>query len=110
MNNVMKAARKNFLKQSGTTHLSKLEFTRHMFEAVLDHQKEEMQTVVAGESNEYELADCSKYFQIPADIWFEWSPETRTNHIDQLQKLSIDNIFQHKEVLEPGVTVMMMTF
>lgn len=57
MNNVMKAARNNFLKQRGTSYLSKLEFTRHVFETIHDHHIQEMQAAAAGVSNEYELAD-----------------------------------------------------
>ena len=105
MNNVMKAARNNYLKQNSTTQLSKLEFTRHVFEAIHDHQTEELQAAVAGVSEEYELAECSRYLQVPADIWYEWSPGMRNNYLQHLQKLSVEEIFQQKEIPWPTLDV-----
>ena len=66
-----------------------------MFEAIHDHQTEELQAAVAGVSEEYELADC-RYLQVPADIWFEWSPDMRKNNFQHLQKLSVEEISQQK--------------
>lgn len=57
MNNIMKAAKNTFTKESSTTHLTKLQFTRHVFEAIRDHQVEEFHSSVAGVSDEYVPAD-----------------------------------------------------
>ena len=93
MNNIMKAAKNTFTRESGATHLTKLQFTRHVFEAIHDHQVEEFQSAVAGVSDEYVLADHSKYLQVPADVWFDWSPQTRNTYIGNIQKLSMEDIF-----------------
>ena len=37
MNHVMKAAMNDFVKKSGTEHLTKLQFTWHVFEAIHSH-------------------------------------------------------------------------
>ena len=102
MNNIMKAGKNTFTKESGATHLTKLQFTRHVFEAIHDHQVEEFQSAVAGVSDEYVLADHSKYLQVPADVWFDWSPKTRNTYIGNIQKLSMEDIFQQKDVPWPS--------
>lgn len=106
MNNVMKSAKNDFLKKKGSvasSTLSKLEFTRHVFEGIHDHQMEELKSAVAGISDEYRLADYSLHLQVPPDVWFEWSTEMRNSYIDNIQKLSMDEIFQQKEVPWPNL-------
>ena len=102
MNNLMKAAKNIFTKETGTTHLTKLQFIRHVFEAIHDHQVEEFQSAVAGVSDEYVLADHSKYLQVPADLWFDWSPQTRNKYIGNIQRLPMEDISQQKDVPWPS--------
>lgn len=99
MNHVIKAAKNDFLKKSGTVHLTKLQFTAHLFEAIHRHQTEEFQSAVAGVSDEYALAGHSQYLQVPADVWFEWSPQMRNDYFGKVLSLSMEEIFQHKDVL-----------
>ncbi|PFX32654.1 Serine/threonine-protein kinase SSN3 [Stylophora pistillata] len=102
MNNLMKAAKNIFTKETGTTHLTKLQFIRHVFEAIHDHQVEEFQSAVAGVSDEYVLADHSKYLQVPAVLWFDWSPQTRNKYIGNIQRLPMEDISQQKDVPWPS--------
>ena len=106
MNHVMKASKNDFLKKSGTVHLTKLQFTRHVFQAIHNHQNEEFLSAVAGVSDEYVLADHSKYLQVPADVWFEWSPQMRNEFIGNVLKLSMEDIFQQKDVSWPSLNNM----
>ena len=106
MNHVMKTSKNDFLKKSGTVHLTKLQFTRHVFEAIHNHKNEEFLSAVAGVSDEYVLADHSKYLQVPADVWFEWSPQMRNEYIGNVLKLSMEEIFQQKDVPWPSLNNM----
>ena len=72
-----------------------------MFEAIHNHQVEEFQSGVAGVSDEF-LADHSKYLQVPADVWFDWSPQRRNKYIENIQKLSKEDKFQQKDVPWPS--------
>lgn len=103
MNHVMKAAKNDFLKKSGTEHLTKLQFTRHVFEAIHNHQTEEFLSALTGVSDEYVLADHSKYLQVPAEVWFEWSPQQRSEYFGKVLKLSMEEIFQQKDVPWPSL-------
>ena len=103
MNHVMKAAKQDFLKKSCNENLTKLQFTRHVFEAVHNHQMEEFMSALAGVSDEYDLADYSKYLQVPADVWFEWSPPMRKEYFGKVLKLTIEEIFQQKDVPWPSL-------
>ena len=98
----MKAAKNDFLKKSGTADLTKVQFTVHVFEAIHRHQTEEFLSAVAGVSDEYALADHSQYLQVPADVWFEWSPQMRNEYFGKVLSLSMEEIFQHKDVPWPS--------
>ena len=89
MNHVMKAAKNDFLKKSGTEHLTKLQLNRHVFEAIHNHQTEEFLSALAEVSDKYVLADHSKYSQVPTDVWFEWSPQMRNGYVGKVLKLSM---------------------
>ena len=40
--------------------------------------------------------------QVPAGVWFDWSPKTRNKYIGNIQKLSMEDIFQQKDVPRPS--------
>ena len=102
MNHVMKAAKDAFLKENPCIpHLSKLQFTKHVFEVIHAHQMEELQSAVAGVSDDYVLADYARYLQVPADVWFEWSASMRQEYMRKFQKLSIEDVFKGKEIPWP---------
>ena len=96
MNNVMKSAKENFLKQKPLC-LAAEQFTQNVFKVVYAHQMEEMHSAIAGVSDEYALADHARYLQVPADVWFEWTPEMRKDYVLGIQKLSINDVFKQKD-------------
>lgn len=63
---------------------------------------EEMHSAIAGVSDEYVLADHTRYLQVPADVWFEWTPEIRKDYILGSQKLPVNNVFKQKDVPWPS--------
>lgn len=62
---------------------------------------EEIHSAIAGVSDENVLADHTRYLQVPADVWLEWTPETRKDYILGIQKLPVNNIFKQKNVPWP---------
>lgn len=56
-----------------------------------------MHSAIAGVSDEYALADHARYLQVPADVWFEWTPEMRKGYVLGIQKLSINDVFKQKD-------------
>ena len=43
------------------------------------------------------------YHQVPADVWFEWTPEMRKDYVLGIQKLSmINDVFKQKDVPWPS--------
>ena len=51
------------------------------------------------------LTTLSSYLQVPADIWFEWTPKMRETYVLGVQKLSLQDVYKQKDVpwsvLEP---------
>ena len=88
MNNVMRAAKETYLKGNPcVSQLNKFQFTKNVFEVVHAHQMEDLHSAIAGLSDDYILADHASYLQVPADIWFEWTPKMRETYILGVQKL-----------------------
>ena len=78
MNNVMRSAKETYLNGNPcVSQLNKFQFTKNVFEVVHAHQMEELHSAIAGLSDNYILADYARYLQVPADIWFEWTPKMR---------------------------------
>lgn len=97
MSNVMKSAKETFLMQNScVSQLNKIQLTQNVFEVIHAHQMEEMHAAIAGVSDEYVLADHARYLQVPADVWFEWTPEMRNDYVLGIQKLSVNGVFNRK--------------
>ena len=93
MNNVMKAERNSFLRHNpGVSKLSKLQFTRHVFESIHERQQEEVKMTIAGLSEEYELSSHAKYLQVPVDVWFDWNEQEQRTYIRKVNDLSAEEI------------------
>ena len=60
---------------------------------------EELHSAIAGLSDDYILADHASYLQVPADIWFEWTPKMRETYVLGVQKLSLQDVYNQKDVL-----------
>lgn len=103
MNKVMRSAKEPFLKGNPcVSQLNKIQFSQNVFEVVHAHQMEEMHSAVAWVSDEYVLADNAKYLLVPADVWFELTREMRKDYVLGIQKLSINDVFQQKDVPWPS--------
>ena len=64
---------------------------------------EELHSAIAGLSDVYILADHARYLQVPADVWFEWTPMMRERYVFGVQKLSVEDVFKQKDVPWPVV-------
>ena len=89
-------------KKPCVSQLYKIHFTQNVFEVVHAHQMEEMHSAIAGVSDKYVLADHTRYLLVPADVWFEWTPEMRKDYVLGIQKLPINNVFKQKDVPWPS--------
>ena len=99
MNNVMRSAKETFLKANPCiSQLNKIQFTQNVFEVVHASQMEELHSAIAGLSDQYILAT---YLQVPADVWFEWTPQMREGYVRRIQQLSLEDIFKQKDVPWP---------
>ena len=99
MNNVMRAAKETYLKGNPClSQLNKFQFTKNVFKVVHAHQMEELHSAIAGLSDDYILADHASYLQVPADIWFEWTPKMRETYVLGVQKLSLQDVYNQKDV------------
>ena len=68
INNAMLQAKESFLRENKMPEdafLSKLQFTRHIFEALHQKQQEELQLAVIGLSNEYKLSKVAAHLAVP---------------------------------------------
>ena len=77
MNNVLLQTKESYLrdqKKAETAQLSKLEFTKNIFEEVHRKQQEELALAVIGTciSDQYELAKIAAHLAVPPEVWFEW--------------------------------------
>ena len=59
--------------------LSKLQFTKDVWEEVDKHQQEELHMAICGLSAEYELADVVAHLAVPPEEWFEMSAVQRAD-------------------------------
>ncbi|PFX18167.1 hypothetical protein AWC38_SpisGene17458 [Stylophora pistillata] len=82
--------------------LNKIQFTQNVFEVVHAKQIDEMHSAIAGVSDEYTLADHARYLQVPAYVWFEWTPEMRKDYVLGTQKLSVNDVFKQKDLPWPS--------
>lgn len=104
INNIMRSAKETFLKENPCiSQLNKIQFTQNVFEVVHANQMEELHSAIAGLSDVYILADHARYLQVPADVWFEWTPNMREKYVLGVQKLSVADVFKQKDVPWPVV-------
>jgi len=102
MNNVMRSAKETYLNGNPcVSQLNKFQFTKNVFEVVHAPQMEELHSAIAGLSDNYILADYASYLQVPADVWFEWTPKMRETYVLGVQKLSLQDVYKQKDVPWP---------
>ena len=78
-----------------------IQFTQNVFEVVHANQMEELHSAIAGLSDVYILAAHARYLQVPADVWFEWTPKMREKYVLDVQKHFIADVFKQKDVPWP---------
>ena len=106
LNNVMRSGKGSFLKENPCiSQMNKLQFTKHVFQAIHAHQMEELHSAIADLSDNYVLADHKSYLKVPADVWFEWTPQMREEYVSGVQKLSLKDVFNQKDVPWPTLEV-----
>ena len=101
MNNVMAQAKLNYLRANNKRQnegLSKLEFTKNVFEEIHNKEQEELKMAVCGLSEEYELADAAAHLTIPVDTWFDWTEKERDEYIKKFNLMSVDKSLQGKVI------------
>lgn len=99
-NNVMRIAKENFLRDQhmpADAQLSKLQFTRHVFEE-LHHQQQELKLAVIGLSDQYQLSKLSAHLAVPPEVWFDWSENARKEYIRKFNLMSVDEALIKKSI------------
>lgn len=71
-------------------NLTKLQFTRQVWEEVDRHQQEELQLAICGLSEEYELADLAAHLAVSTEKWFNMNRNQRTDYVLKFNKMSED--------------------
>lgn len=101
MNNVMSQAKTNFLNfnnKGKNENLSKLEFTKHVFEEIHERQMRELKLALCGLSEEYQLNEIVEHLAVSVNTWFDWSKYQREDYVDKFNAMSVDDALQGKEI------------
>ena len=80
-------------------NLTKLQFTRDVWEAVDRHQQEELKLAICGLSEEYELADLAAHLAVSAEKWFNINRNQSADYVLKLNKMSIEDALTGKTIL-----------
>ena len=78
--------------------LTKLQFTKDVWEEVDRHQQEELQLAICGLSNEYDLADIVVHLSVQVDEWFDMSADQRKAYVHEFNKMPIDDAMKGKAI------------
>ncbi|PIK57067.1 hypothetical protein BSL78_06007 [Apostichopus japonicus] len=96
MNHILKRT-KEVSQSPGTKRgLNKLQFTKNVFEVVVEEQRRELALSVANLSDIYELADVAQHCKIGQETWFDMAKEERELFIKQFHEMSIESAFAKK--------------
>lgn len=82
-----------------TTQLSKLEFTKTIFEEVHWKQQEELTLAVISLSDQYELSKIAAHLVVHAEVWFEWNVMQRKEYIAKFNSMSVDDTLSKKTTI-----------
>lgn len=91
MNNVLKKTKGHVQTPGAKQNMSKLEFTKDVFEVVVQDQRRELSLAIAELSEVYELAEVAKHCILPQETWFEMSKTERDHYVCQFHGMSIEN-------------------
>ena len=79
-------------------NMTKLQFTKDVWEEVDRHQQEELKLAICGLSDEYELADVAAHLEVTPDEWFEMTVVERKAYAHKFDKLSVDKVIKGKTI------------
>ncbi|KAK3712178.1 hypothetical protein QZH41_005805 [Actinostola sp. cb2023] len=80
------------------TDLTKLEFTRDVWEKIDEHQQGQLTMAICGLSDEYELSEMVSYLEVPPDEWFEMSESQRKQYLQKFNQLTIEEAMAEKPI------------
>lgn len=76
-------------------NLTKLQFTRDVWEEDDKHQQEELEMAICGLNQEFKLMDMVRHLERPADEWFEMTSQQRKCYVS---KLSVEDAVAKKTI------------
>ena len=88
----------NFNNKGKAENLSKLEFTKHVFEEIHGRQMRELKLALCGLSEEYQLDKAVEHLAVSVDTWFDWSEHQREDYVAKFNAMSVDDAIQGKEI------------
>lgn len=78
--------------------MSKVQFTKNVWEEVDRHQQEELKLAICGVSSEYELAEVVAYLEVPVDEWFDMNEDERNAYVQEFNKMTIEDAMKRKTI------------
>ena len=78
--------------------LTKLQFTRDVWEEVDRHQQEELQLAICGLSEEYELAELAAHLAVSTEEWFNMNRNQRSDYVLRFNKMSVEEALKGKTI------------
>ena len=78
--------------------LSKLQFTKDVWEEVDKHQQEELHMAICGLKAEDELADLVAHLAVPPEEWFEMSVVQRVQYVQIFNQMTVEEAMQGKSI------------
>ena len=78
--------------------MSKVQFTKNVWEEVDRHQQEELKLAICGVSSEYELAEVVSHLEVPVDEWFDMNEDQRNAYVQEFNKMNIDDAMKGKTI------------
>ena len=71
-------------------HLSKLQFTKDVWEEVDKRQQDKLHMAICGFSAEYELSDVVAHLAVLPDEWFEMSTVQRAEYVQKFNEMTVE--------------------
>ena len=106
INNKLTRQKEGMVKNDKSkVNMTKLQFTRDVFEEVDKHQQHELQLATCGLSNEYELADVVAHLAIPTEDWFDMSEYQRKDYILKFNRMTVEDAIAGKTIAVSTVSV-----
>ena len=78
--------------------MSKVQFTRHVWEEVDRHQEEELKLAICGVSAEYEFAEFIAPLEVPVDEWFDMNEDERKACVHEFNKMTVEAAVDGKTI------------